>query len=108
VNYLHAPYVWGFIAACGFVLSCAASCFALLAVFVRFMRARRKIFDRLRDHAYGMYLIHYVFVTWVQYSLLSLMLPGLAKGTLAFPAVLALSAATTAVLRRVPAVARVI
>lgn len=107
-NYQHAPYMWGFIAGCGFVLSCAASCFALLALFVRFARVPHRVFGHLRDNAYGMYLIHYVFVSWVQYSLLRFMWPGLAKGAIAFLAVLVLSTFTTALLRRVPAIQRVI
>ncbi|MBV9301502.1 MAG: acyltransferase [Acidobacteriaceae bacterium] len=107
-NYSHAPRMWIFISGCGFVLSCAASCFAFLALFVRFARTPRKIYDAFRENAYGMYLIHYVFVSWVQYTLLRLMLPGLMKGTLAVLAVLALSLMTTAALRRVRLIAKVI
>ena len=107
-NYVHAPYTWGAIGGCGFVLSCAASCFAFLALFVRFARTPRRFYDALRDNAYGMYLIHYAFVSWVQYSLLRLLWPGFMKGTVAFVAVLVLSLVATAALRRVPAVRRMI
>jgi hypothetical protein len=107
-NYQHAPYIWTAIGGCGFVLSCAASNFAFLSLFVRFVRTRRTVFDSLRDNAYGIYLIHYAFASWVQYALLRTMLPGFAKGFLAFFAVLALSWFTTAALRRLPAVRRVI
>ena len=107
-NYSHAPNLSIFVAACGFVISCAASCFALLALFIRFTRTPNRMFDSLRDNAYGMYLIHYVFVSFVQYSLLRFAFPGLVKGFLAFSAVLALSLVTTATLRRVPAIARLI
>ena len=92
----------------GFVICCAASCFAFLAIFLRFATNRMPLFDSLRDNAYGMYLVHYAFVTWLQYALLSADLPGLAKGTIVFAGALALSWVTTAALRRIPAVARVI
>ncbi|MBV8570097.1 MAG: acyltransferase [Acidobacteriaceae bacterium] len=107
-SYSHAPRLAVVLGGSGFVLSCAASCFAFLAFFVRFVQRPNRVSEGLRDNAYGMYLIHYVFVSWVQYSLLQFLLPGLVKGIMAFAAVLALSVVTTAALRRVPAVARVI
>jgi len=69
---------------------------------------RVKIFDSLTANAYGMYLVHYAFVAWLQYTLLKTALPGVAKGLLVFAGAVALSWATTAALRRIPAVARVI
>jgi hypothetical protein len=91
-----------------FSLSCAASCLAALAIFVRFARSRVKLFDSLCDNAYGMYLVHYAFVSWLQYSLLPAPLPGIAKGYLVFLGTVALSWGTIALLRRVPVIARVI
>lgn len=91
-----------------FSLSCAASCLAALATFVRFARSRVKLFDSLRDNAYGMYLVHYAFVSWLQYSLLPALLPGVVKGCLVFLGTVALSWGTVALLRRVPVIARVI
>jgi surface polysaccharide O-acyltransferase-like enzyme len=64
--------------------------------------------DSLRDNAYGMYLIHYAFVSWLQYALLKATLPAIAKGSVGFLATLALSWSVTAVLRRIPAVAELI
>lgn len=91
-----------------FSLFCAASCFAALAFFMRFARSRVKLFDSLRDNAYGMYLVHYAFASWLQYSLVSAPLPGIAKGCLVFLGTVALSWGTVALLRRVPTVARII
>ena len=91
-----------------FVLSCAASSFCFLSVFVRFARARRRAFDSLTNSAYGMYLIHYAFVAWLQYALLKAALPGVAKGSLVFVGTVALSWGATAALRRIPAVGRVL
>lgn len=91
-----------------FALCCATSSFCFLAIFARFARRRSRIFDSLRDNAYGMYLIHYVFASWLPLSLLSAPLSAPVKGTLAFLGTLALSWGATAALRRIPGVARVI
>ena len=91
-----------------FSLSCAASCLAALAFFTRFVRSRVKLFDSLRDNAYGMYLVHYAFVSWLQYALLAAPLPAIAKGCLVFLGTVALSWGTVALLRRAPVIARVV
>ena len=91
----------------GFVLSCAASGFAFLALFGRFAR-RTRVFDSLRDNAFGIYILHYAFVSWLQYALLPAGLSGFLKATAVTLGALALSWGTTAALRRIPAVARVI
>ena len=80
----------------------------MLAVFVRFAKKSHGIFDSLRNNAYGMYLIHYIFVIWLQYALLKAHLSGFSKLTIVFSSAVALSWITTAALRRIPAVARII
>jgi hypothetical protein len=65
-----------------FVLSCAASSFACLALFVRFARRANRISDSLSANAYGIYIYHYVCVTWLQLALLRADLPGIVKGLL--------------------------
>jgi hypothetical protein len=47
-----------------------------------------------------MYLIHYAFVSWLQYALLKFAMPGLAKGVLVFLGTVALSWATVAAFRQ--------
>jgi hypothetical protein len=91
-----------------FVLCCATSGFCFLSLFMRFAKRRSRIFDSLRDNAYGMYLIHYAFASWLQLALLRTPLGAPAKGTLAFLGTLLLSWGATAALRRLPGVARVI
>jgi peptidoglycan/LPS O-acetylase OafA/YrhL len=103
-----SPRPWELAADCGFVLSCAASSFAFLALFVRFAKSRSKIWDSLTANAYGIYLVHYAFVSWLQYSLLKAALPGIAKGSLVILGALVLSWGTVAALRRIPAVGRVL
>jgi hypothetical protein len=95
-------------ASLGFVFTSAASCFAFLGLFVRFARTPRPVFDSLRSNAYGMYVVHYAIVSWLQLTLLPVSIPALGKATLVIVATVLLSWATTAALRRVPAVRRVI
>jgi peptidoglycan/LPS O-acetylase OafA/YrhL len=103
-----SPHVLATFGGVAFAASCAASSFAFLALFVRFATTRTRLFDSLRDNAYGMYLLHYVVVSWLQYALLPAPLSGLAKGALIFFGTVVVSWAASAALRRVPAVARVI
>jgi peptidoglycan/LPS O-acetylase OafA/YrhL len=99
---------WATASAFASVLSCAASCFAFLAIFLRFANRPAAWRDSLRGNAYGIYLVHYPLVSWLQYALLPAPLPGVVKGAAVFAGALALSWAAAAALRRVPAVARVI
>jgi len=103
-----SPRLWEVLADSSFVLSCGTSCFAFLALFVRFARRRARIWDSLTANAYGIYLVHYGFVIWLQYALLKASLPAIAKGSLVLLGAVLLSWGTTAVLRRIPAVARII
>jgi hypothetical protein len=100
--------LWQAIADLLFTITCATTSMAMLAVFVRFVKKSRGIFDSLRDNAYGIYLIHYAFVNWLQYAMLKSHSSGFAKLTTVFSTAVALSWVTTASLRRIPPVARVI
>ena len=91
-----------------FVLACFSSCFAVLAVVLRFAACRFPSLAGLRDSAYGMYLVHYLFVVWLQFALLGLALPAIIKGPVVFGCTLFLSWWTVAALRRLPSVGQVI
>jgi surface polysaccharide O-acyltransferase-like enzyme len=60
------------------------------------------VLDSLSRNAYCMYLVHYVFVVWLQYALLNAPLFALGKAAIVFGATLVLSWATSAALRRLP------
>jgi peptidoglycan/LPS O-acetylase OafA/YrhL len=100
--------VWTAATDFAFTLSCAASSFAFLSLFLRLAGPRSRLFDSLSRNSYGIYLVHYVFVSWLQYVLLSASLPAAMKGLLVFLGALALSWAAAATLRRIPSVARVV
>lgn len=92
----------------GFVASGAAISLMWLALCARFGHGDGRVWASLARNAYGMFLVHYVYVAWLQYALLDAPLPGVAKGALVFAGTVLLSWGTTAALRRIPAVARVI
>jgi len=43
----------------------------MIALCLRFGHRRSAILDSLSANAYSMYMLHYVFVVWLQYTLLS-------------------------------------
>ena len=65
-------------------------------------------FASLSNHAYGIYLVHYVFVIWLQYLLLGVALFAIAKGLIVFTVTIVLSWLTTAAVCLVPIGARVL
>jgi len=79
------------IGAIGFSVSCAASSFACLALFLRFARSPRPLIDNFSACAYGVFIIHYPIVNWLQHALLGAQLSGVVKGAIAIVAGLALS-----------------
>lgn len=91
-----------------FVVCCGANVFGISGFFLRFAKRRVGVLNSLSENSYGIYIVHYVFVTWLQYVLLgSTLHPGV-KGIVAFLGTLTLSWGTVAAIRRIPAVAKVI
>ncbi len=64
-----SAFIFRLSAALAFPPACAAGALALLAICLRWMRTRFSLFDSLSENAYGIYLIHYVPVVWLQYAL---------------------------------------
>ena len=90
-----------------FAVSCAASSFAFVAVFIRFANTRMQFFEGLTKNAYGIFLVHFVFVSWLGYAMLGFALPAILKFLVVFAGSLALSWVMTIWIRRIPGVARV-
>jgi hypothetical protein len=91
-----------------FVLCCGATVLGMTGLFIRFVKRRVGIFDSLSENSYGIYVVHYVFVTWLQYLLLGSALAPSVKGMVVFVGTLILSWGTVAAIRRIPAVAKII
>jgi hypothetical protein len=82
--------------------------FAILAFFLRFKRAGWSVLDPLQHDAYGIFLVHYAYMLWLQYALFNVALPAIAKAAIVFVLGLLLSWVTTAALRRIPGAYRVL
>jgi glucans biosynthesis protein C len=91
-----------------FVLACFCNCFGVLAAVLRFAARPRAWLGSLSRSAYGMYLVHYLFVVWLQYAFLPMALPAIVKAVAVFAGTLLLSWSITAGLSRLPAAAPVI
>jgi surface polysaccharide O-acyltransferase-like enzyme len=102
------PLGWGVGYGLAFALFSAAMAFAEPAVFLRFAKRNWRIMDALRPSAYGIFLVHYIFIIWLQYALYDYSLPAGVKAAIVFAGTLALSWALVATLRKIPFVARMI
>lgn len=91
-----------------FVVCCCANVSGMTGLFLRFAKRRVRIFDSLSENSYGIYIVHYVFVAWLQYLLLGSGLAPLMKGIVVFVGTLILSWVLVASIRHIPAVAKVI
>jgi glucans biosynthesis protein C len=85
-----------------FVLACLCNGFCMLALALRFAARRRVWLDSLKENAYGMYLVHYLFVVWLQYALLTAPLPAIVKAAIVFFTTVVLSWSATEAWRRLP------
>ena len=92
----------------------AAQTFNLLALFLRFDGDGWSVLDPLQDSSYGIYLVHYIPILWMQYALLGISLApipqvtAIVKALIVFVVTLALSWAATAGLRRLPGATHVL
>ena len=91
-----------------FALFSVAIMFLILACFLRFKQSGWSILDPMQPDAYGMFLVHYPIVLWLQYWLFDYDLPAIVKATVAFVVTVILSWAATAALRKIPGATRVL
>ena len=91
-----------------FVLFSAAILFAILAFFLHSKSPGPNLLDRMQGEAYGMFLVHYPIVLWIQYWLFNASLPAIAKAAISFVLAVILSWAATAALRKIPGATRVL
>lgn len=85
-------------------LTAAILSIGLLGAFHRRARARWPIAGSLADNSFGIYVLHYPVVVWLQYLALPLPWNGGLKGLAVLAIALTLSWGASAVLRRIPGV----
>lgn len=96
------PWWYEFSYSIFFVVFSAAITFAILAYFLRFRRSGWSMLDPLQHDAYGIFLVHYPFMLWIQYALFDFNLSAIVKALIAFTGALLLSWAATRLLRQIP------
>ena len=91
-----------------FVIFSAAVMFAIMGFFLHFKQSGWSMLDPLQNDAYGIFLVHYVYVLWAQYVLFDANIPAAVKAMIVLLITLALSWATSAALRKIPGAQRVL
>jgi surface polysaccharide O-acyltransferase-like enzyme len=102
------PFWWQSSYGVIYAVACTLICLAVLALFLRFGQRDRSILDPVRDDAYGIYVVHYIPVLWLQYALLSTDIGAIPKALIVFVGTLAISWGVTVMLRRIPGARRVL
>jgi glucans biosynthesis protein C len=92
----------------GLVVFSAATCFAMMAVFLRYAAARWPAIDSISENAYSIYFFHYPLVLWLQFALLGANLPAIVKALIVFLTALLVSWGASVVTNRAIANARLL
>ncbi len=108
INLRSPPLWWQTAYGLLFATYCASMTLVVPAVFLHFARSRVGLLDAMQKQAYGIYLVHFIPLIWLQYVLYDSALPALVKFLILFAVTLSTSWAATLALRKIPAVAKVI
>ena len=102
------PLWWRAAYGLAFAMFSAAMTFTVPAVFLRFARSSVWLLDAMQPSAYGIYLLHFIFLIWLQYIVYDPAFPAFVKFAIVFTGTLSMSWALTVLLRKIPVVARTI
>jgi peptidoglycan/LPS O-acetylase OafA/YrhL len=94
-----------------FGLFCTSMSFATIAIALRFANRRWaawRFLDAMNPVAYGIFLMHFTFIIWLQYAVYSIQIPAIVKFTFVFAGALSGSWIMTRALRSSPVIARMI
>jgi Acyltransferase family len=107
-NFDSPPLLWKLAYGVAFASYSAAMALTVSATFVRFAEFGWSLLDALQPSAYGIYLVHYIFIIWLQYAVLDYPLTAFVKFAIVFAGTLSMSWGLAVMLRRIPVVARMI
>jgi peptidoglycan/LPS O-acetylase OafA/YrhL len=107
-NFNAPPQWWHVSYSLAFAIFSGAMCFTVPAIHLRFVKRRWRLLDAMQPSAYGIYLLHYIFIVWLQYAVYDLPLAAGAKFAIVFIGTLSMSWLITLTLRKIPLVARMI
>jgi surface polysaccharide O-acyltransferase-like enzyme len=107
-DFASPPLSWKTAYGLAFAMFSAAMAFTVLATSLRLTQTSLKLLDAMQPSAYGIYLLHYVFIIWLQYAVYDPPFPAGIKFAIVFAGTLSMSWALTVLLRKVPLLARMI
>jgi surface polysaccharide O-acyltransferase-like enzyme len=107
-DFASPPLSWQAGYGLAFALFSAAMTFTVVTASIAFAASSMKLLDAMRPQAYGIFLTHYIFIIWLQYAIYDYSWPAFIKFAIVLGGTLALSWAVTALLSRIPVVARMI
>ena len=102
------PLAWKIAYGLAFASFSAAMAFTVPAILLRFAGSSWKLLDAMQPSAYGIYLVHYIFIIWLQYVVYDHSWPAFVKFAIVFAGTLSMSWGLTVLLRKIPVVARMI
>ncbi len=91
-----------------FAASCAGLSLGCLGIFRKYVHKTHPLMESLNSNAFGIYIIHYTWITWLQYLLLEASWPAALKFTFCFIIGLFFSWGSSHFLRKIPAVRRIL
>src|SRR5258705_536630 len=102
------PLWWRTAYGLAFAMFSAAMTFTVPAVFLRLARSSLRLLDAMQPSAYGIYLLHFIFLIWLQYIVYDPPFPAFVKFAIVFTGTFSMSWVLTVLLRKIPVVARTI
>jgi surface polysaccharide O-acyltransferase-like enzyme len=108
IDFNSPPEWWHVAYGLAFAAFSAGMTFTVPAFFLRFERSSFRLLDAMQPQAYGIYLVHFIPLIWLQYAVYDPAFPAGVKFAIVFAGTLSVSWALTAWLRKIPAVARTI
>jgi surface polysaccharide O-acyltransferase-like enzyme len=91
-----------------FAMFSVAVMFLILAHFLKFKQSGQSLLDPMQAEAYGMFLVHYPIVLWLQYWLFDLNQPAIVKAAVAFVLTVIFSWGATRALRTIPGAKKIL
>jgi surface polysaccharide O-acyltransferase-like enzyme len=108
VDLTSPPLWWHAAYGLAFALFSASMTFAVAAFFINFAKSSMRLLDAMQPSAYGIYLLHFIPLIWMQYFVSDPAWPAFVKFAIVFAGTLSSSWAATVALRKIPALARMI
>lgn len=102
------PTWWRLAYGFAFAMFSAAMAFTVPAIYLRSARASLRLLDAVQPSAYGIYLVHYIVIIWLQYVVYDPAWFPFVKFAIVFTGTLLGSWATVTALRNIPFMARMI